>query len=240
MVTKTFQHFVLILAAGLGIRIGGKIPKQYLLLAGKPMLQHSLDIFVTNSSITHTYIVVNLHDSYIDNFLTTCSHLKNKITILRCGSDTRYSTVLNSLQAIRDNINDNDWILVHDAARPGLDHALLNKLLFTLDGDPVGGLLALPVRDTLKSSIAQQYVQKSVPRENLWAAQTPQMFRYALLQYALIQAQKQNYISKITDDASAIEMLGLQPKLIESNLNNFKVTLANDIALASLLLKKPK
>lgn len=237
MITKTSRHFVLILAAGLGVRVGRKIPKQYVLLAGKPMLQYSLDIFVAHSTIAHTYIVVNLTDHYIDNFLMKCPHLTDKTTILRCGSDTRYGTVFNSLDAIRDNIRDDDWILVHDAARPGLDNTLLNKLLLALQNNPVGGLLAIPIMDTLKFSVSR-CVQKSLSRANLWAAQTPQMFRYALLRYALIQAKKRNCTAEITDDASAIEMLGLQPKLIESSLRNFKVTLAHDIKLASLLLKK--
>jgi 2-C-methyl-D-erythritol 4-phosphate cytidylyltransferase len=139
--------------------------------------------------------------------------------------------VLNGLRALRGQLRDDDWILVHDAARPGLTTALIDRLVNDLHDDAVGGLLALPVVDTLKRSDAERRAQATVSREGLWAAQTPQMFSYELLCRALTQA------TDVTDEASAIEALGLRPKLVEGSPRNFKVTLPHDVALAELYLK---
>jgi 2-C-methyl-D-erythritol 4-phosphate cytidylyltransferase len=135
------------------------------------------------------------------------------------------------LHAIREQVTDEDWILVHDAARPGLTITLIDDLIHNLQDDEVGGLLAMPVVDTLKRSGSGGRVDETVARDRLWAAQTPQMFRYGLLRRALEQA------TTVTDEASAIEALGLQPKLVEGNARNFKVTLPHDVALAELYLK---
>jgi len=201
-------HFALIPAAGVGARIGADIPKQYMPLVGKPMLQYALDSFAANAAIAHTFVVVSDNDAYIAPLLAALPHLHGKVSVLRHGGATRQETVRNGLQALRGQITSRDWVLVHDAARPGLDQALLDKLLAALHDDEVGGL---------------------------WAAQTPQMFRYALLLQAMEQANER--IAEITDDASAIEMLGLSPKLVEGSPRNFKVTLAQDIALAELFLQ---
>lgn len=228
-------HFALIPAAGVGARLGGGIPKQYLPLAGKPMLQHALDTFAAHPALAHTFVVVSANDGYIDALLQDQEQLQGKVTVLRCGGDSRQESIRNGLQAIRTIVGAHDWVLVHDAARPGLDQALLGKLITTLQDDDVGGLLALPVVDTLKRSFQGQ-VQETVPRTALWAAQTPQMFRFALLLRAMEQSGTQ--LANITDDASAIEMLGLKPRLVEGHPRNFKVTLPQDIALAELFLKE--
>jgi len=230
------RHFALIPAAGVGARLGGAIPKQYMPLAGKPMLQYALDTFAGNASVAHTFVVVSAADGYIDDFLAAQPQLAGKLTVVRHGGETRQESVRNGLLAIRAQVGDDDWILVHDAARPGLNDALLDKLIAALHDDDVGGLLALPIVDTLKRGKASR-VQETVPRNDLWAAQTPQMFRYALLQRALDQAQEQGRVGDITDDASAVEMLGLQPKLVEGSPRNVKVTLAHDVALAELFLR---
>jgi 2-C-methyl-D-erythritol 4-phosphate cytidylyltransferase len=228
-------HFALIPAAGVGARLGGSIPKQYLPLAGKPMLQHALDTFAAHSALTHTFVVVSANDGYIDDLLQDQAQLQGKVSILRCGGDSRQESVHNGLLAIRTIVGERDWVLVHDAARPGLDQALLGKLVSSLQDDEVGGLLALPVVDTLKRNF-QGRVQETVSRDALWAAQTPQMFRFSLLLRAMEQSSAQ--LANITDDASAIEMLGLTPRLIEGHPRNFKVTLPQDIALAELFLKE--
>lgn len=228
------KHVALIPAAGVGARLGTSVPKQYLPLAGKPMLLHALSTFAANPVISHTFVVVSAEDGYIDSLLTTQTYWQGKVSILRCGGASRQETVRNGLQAIRQHLRDSDWVLVHDAARPGLNELLLNRLLTALQDDEVGGLLALPVVDTLKYSVADRS-SKTIPRAHLWAAQTPQMFRYATLTQAMQQAGER--LSDITDDASAIEMLGLQPKLIEGSPRNFKVTLAQDVALAELFLQ---
>jgi 2-C-methyl-D-erythritol 4-phosphate cytidylyltransferase len=225
------RYFALIPAAGIGARMGVGYPKQYMPLNGKPMLLHVLDTFAATDVIAHTYVVVSADDGYIDEVLSVAPHLAKRVTVLKNGGATRQESVLNGLHAARSDVNDDDWVLVHDAARPGLTASLIAKLIQALHDDAVGGLLAMPIVDTLKREDTGGRTEATVSRDGLWAAQTPQMFRYALLQRALLQAQQ------VTDDASAIEALGLKPKLVEGSARNLKVTLAQDIALAELLLK---
>jgi len=224
------RYFALIPAAGVGARMGEKIPKQYVQIAGKPMLRHVLDTFSRADAIAHTFVVVSAEDGYIDATMAAL-HDDSYTTVLRVGGATRHQSVLNGLHAMRGEINDDDWVLVHDAARPGLSIGLIDKLINILQDDEVGGLLAVPVVDTLKRAGAEGRVELTVTRDRLWAAQTPQMFRYGLLLRALEQA------TAVTDEASAIEALGLQPRLVEGDARNFKVTLPHDVALAELYLK---
>ncbi|MCF8187026.1 MAG: 2-C-methyl-D-erythritol 4-phosphate cytidylyltransferase, partial [Sulfuritalea sp.] len=140
-------------------------------------------------------------------------------------------TVLNGLHAIEAQVEAEDWILVHDAARPGLSNLLLNQLLSALENDAVGGLLALPLADTLKRADAEERVAATLPRTDLWQAQTPQMFRYATLKKALT-----TFNGSATDEAEAIEALGLKPKLVTGELRNLKVTYPQDLAVLSALL----
>lgn len=225
------RYFALIPAAGIGARISAGCPKQYLPLGGKPMLQHVLETFAASPAVARTFVVVSKEDAYIDEMLSRATHLCDRISVIRDGGATRQRSVRNGLRAIRERVEDDDWVLVHDAARPGLTTALIDKLIDELQHDPVGGLLALPVVDTLKRSVADRRAQTTVPRDQLWAAQTPQMFRYALLRRALEE------VEEVTDEASAVEALGLQPKLVEGSPRNFKVTLPHDVALAELYLK---
>ena len=225
------RYFALIPAAGVGARMGGTIPKQYVSLAGKPMLQHVLDTFSASALIAHTFVVVSAEDGYIGELMSEPSYDNTNVTVLRAGGATRHQSVLNGLHVTREWIDDDDWVLVHDAARPGLSNGLLDRLVRSLHDDDVGGLLAVPVVDTLKRSNGKGRVDQTVARDALWAAQTPQMFRYGLLRRALQQA------ASVTDEASAVEALGLKPKLVEGNACNFKVTLPEDVALAELYLK---
>ena len=222
------RFFALIPAAGVGARMGGSHPKQYLQLGALPMLRHVLDTFASATVIAHTYLVVSPQDGYIDGLLADAPHLQDRVTVLRVGGATRQQSVLNGLRALQADAD--DWILVHDAARPGLTCAMIDQLLAAVGNDTVGGLLALPVTDTLKRSDGER-VGQTVARAGLWAAQTPQMFRLGLLTTALKQA------SDVTDEASAIEALGLQPLLVPGSTRNFKVTLPEDGALATLILK---
>jgi len=224
------RYFALIPAAGVGARMGGACPKQYMPLAGKLMLLHVLDTFASCNAISHTYVVVSKEDGYIDEALAGARHLAGRVTVLHEGGATRHQSVLNGLKAMR-TAGDEDWVLVHDAARPGLTCELIERLIEAVKDDPVGGLLALPVVDTLKRSSPQGRAEATVPRERLWAAQTPQMFRHALLLGALEQA------AEVTDEASAVEAQGLEPKLVEGSPRNFKITLPHDVALAELHLK---
>ena len=230
------RYFALIPAAGVGARMGADIPKQYAKLAGKAMLRHVLDTFAAHRAITHTFVVVSGVDGYIDDAMaddpaSTAASLAGCVTIVRDGGDTRRQSVSNGLLAMRPQLADDDWVLVHDAARPGLCTALVGRLIADVRDDAVGGLLAMPVVDTLKRSDGKGRACATVPRTGLWAAQTPQMFRYGLLKQALEAA------ADVTDEAGAIEALGLTPRLVQGSARNMKVTLPGDLALAELYLK---
>lgn len=223
------RYFALVPAAGVGQRMSVGFPKQYLPIAGKPMLTHVLRTFSACDRIAHTFVVVSEGDPYIADAVP--EEQGAGITVLHRGGPTRRQSVLNGLDAIADRVDEQDWILVHDAARPGLTAPLVERLIDALRDDEVGGLLAMPVVDTLKREDGQGRAACTVARSGLWAAQTPQMFRYGLLRQALIGA------GDVTDEAGAIEALGLQPKLVEGSARNFKVTLPQDAALAEFFLK---
>ena len=226
------RYFALIPAAGVGARMGAAFPKQYAEVGGKPMLRHVLDTFHDLDVIAHTFVVVSEGDGYVDDVMGEGARLSARVSLLRNGGETRRQSVLNGLLAMRPHVADDDWVLVHDAARPGLSAPLVHRLIAALRDDPVGGLLALPVVDTLKRSDSDGRAAATVSRTGLWAAQTPQMFRYALLMKALDAAPD------VTDEASAIEALGLAPRLVPGSARNMKVTMPDDLALAELYLKE--
>ena len=204
-------------------------PKQYTPLAGKPMLQHVLETFAAAIQIAHTFVVVSEGDAYIADMIASAA--LPRVSVLGCGGATRQLSVTNGLAAMASEVDADDWVLVHDAARPGLTVDLIDKLIAFVKDDAVGGLLAVPVVDTIKRSNGHGRAELTVPRDTLWAAQTPQMFRYGVLSSALQQARA------VTDEASAIEAMGLHPKLVEGSARNFKVTLPQDRLLAELYLK---
>jgi 2-C-methyl-D-erythritol 4-phosphate cytidylyltransferase len=220
------RYFALIPAAGVGARMAAGGPKQYLSIGGKPMLRHTLDAFLSSELVTHTFVVVSADDPQIAAVAP-----QHGVTVLRCGGATRMESVRNGLRALADTLRDGDWVLVHDAARPGLDAALIEKLIAAAGDHPVGGLLALPVVDTVKRNDTGSVT--TLPRDGLWLAQTPQMFRYRLLCDALDAAAEPG---ALTDDASAIEALGLAPLLVEGHPRNLKVTLPADIRIAEMYL----
>ena len=228
------KFFALIPAAGSGSRMGDELPKQYLPLDNKPMIYYALKILCKTPQISRVFVVLAPYDHYWAQY--DWSEFSEKLVVLNCGGATRAESVVNGLAASQHEctVDPNDWILVHDAARPCLSLSQLEKLINALENDEVGGLLAIPVADTLKRSDTEARVQHTESRENLWQAQTPQMFRYDLLTRALENT------TKITDDASAIEALGYQPKLVHSDATNFKVTYPEDLALAELILKERK
>ncbi|MGZ8261960.1 MAG: 2-C-methyl-D-erythritol 4-phosphate cytidylyltransferase, partial [Methylotenera sp.] len=199
------RFHVIIPAAGSGSRMGADSPKQYLSLSGKPLIQHVIKVFDQAAEISTIHIILNQEDAH---WRSPDLDLSSKMQVHYCGGETRAATVLNGLNAIERQVEADDWILVHDAARPGLSNQLLNHLLNTLEDDSVGGLLALPLADTLKRADNEQRVSATLPRNDLWQAQTPQMFRYATLKKALT-----NFKGTPTDEAEAIEALGLKPKL---------------------------
>ena len=225
------RHIALIPAAGVGARMAANSPKQYLHIAGKPMLRHALDAFLASPLIAHTYVVVSPDDGWIDGVIP-----EHGVTVLRCGGATRMESILNGLHALQDVLQGVDQVMVHDAARPGLTPALIAKLIAEVGQHPAGGLLALPVVDTVKRAGQGNVSAATVPRDGLWLAQTPQMFSYALLRRALSEARDP---AAITDDASAIEALGLSPKLVEGHPRNLKVTLPRDIQTSEMYLAHP-
>jgi len=224
------DYFALVPAAGSGSRFGAMQPKQYELIGGRPMLEHTVRALASQRGIKCVFVVLAPGDAQFSR----CGWLGHpaQVVPLYCGGPTRASSVFNALMAIRDLVDDDDWILVHDAARPCVSRAELDRLLGSLEDDEVGGLLALPVADTLKRGDVRDRVVATEPREGLWRALTPQMFRYRLLVEALHRAKSVS----ITDEASAIERLGLQPRLVAGAATNIKVTYAEDIALAAAIL----
>lgn len=222
------EFYALVPAAGFGARMGSTLPKQYLNLAGQPMIYHAINTLCSCPQISTVFVVLSPEDTQFNSY--DWSRFDDKLQPLFCGGETRADTVLNGLLA--SELEPDDWLLVHDAARPCLTQAHLLKLIDTLQDDVVGGILAVPVADTLKRADGEQCVLRTENRELLWQAQTPQMFRAGLLAQALQQCKA------VTDEASAIEALGLRPKLVAGDTRNFKVTYPQDIKLAELLLNK--
>ncbi len=222
----TPRYVALLPAAGVGARMAAGSPKQYLPIGGKPMLRHTIDAFTSSPLIAHTYVVVSVDDPFIDSVVP-----QQGVTVLRCGGASRLESVRNGLWALENALHANDWVLVHDAARPGLNGELIERLIRETGEHPVGGMLALPVVDTVKRVFGDEV--STVSRDGLWLAQTPQMFRFRLLADALEAARDP---AQITDDASAVEALGLAPKLVEGHPRNLKVTLPADIRIAEMYL----
>jgi 2-C-methyl-D-erythritol 4-phosphate cytidylyltransferase len=229
------RFIALIPAAGTGSRMNNELPKQYLLLAGKPMIYHALHTLCHSSHIFRVFVILASDDHEWNRY--DWSSFADKLAVKYCGGATRADSVLNGLKAMQQtdgSIDKDDWILVHDAARPCLTIFQLDQLIDALALDEVGGLLAIPVADTLKRADSNQRVIGTESRNGLWQAQTPQMFRLGLLMDALSKVNS----AAITDDASAIEALGLRPRLVQSDAYNFKVTYPQDLALAELILQK--
>lgn len=223
------KYFALVPAAGGGTRMGGECPKQYLPLAGTPLMRHALQTLAGVPAISRVYVVLAPDDELWDGF--DWRDLAARLTVLRCGGATRAESVANGLRAMQAAVASDDWVLVHDAARCCLTRAHVERLIADVGDDPVGGLLAVPVADTLKRVGGEQRVAATVARDGLWQAQTPQMFRHGMLLGALGAAPP-----SVTDEASAVEALGLQPKLVAADATNFKVTYPLDLQLAGWIL----
>jgi len=223
----------LVPAAGFGKRMGNELPKQYLPLAGQPMIFHALNTLCASPEIATVFVVLAPDDTLFHTYDWSRLGGKfrhDKLQPLFCGGAERSESVLNGLQA--SEMEPDDWVLVHDAARPCLTLPHLDKLIAESRDDAVGGILAVPVADTLKRADGNGRILRTESRENLWQAQTPQMFRAGLLAQALQRG------GTFTDESSAMEALGLHPKLVLSEPANFKVTYPQDMLLAELLLKE--
>lgn len=223
------KYFALVPAAGGGTRMGGECPKQYLPLAGMPLVRHALQTLAGVPAISRVYVVLAPDDELWDGF--DWRDLAARLTVLRCGGATRAESVTNGLRAMQASVADDDWVLVHDAARCCLTRAHVERLIADIGDDSVGGLLAVPVADTLKRASEARRVAATVVRDGMWQAQTPQMFRHGMLLGALRAAPP-----SVTDEAGAVEALGLQPKLVAADATNFKVTYPLDLQLAGWIL----
>jgi 2-C-methyl-D-erythritol 4-phosphate cytidylyltransferase len=217
------RFFALVPAAGVGERSGAGQPKQYVDIAGQPMLAHTLAALAAVPRLVQTLVVLSPADDRFEAALPGCA-----AWVARVGGASRAESVLGGLAELRRRgARDDDWVLVHDAARCLLQPAWVDALIDACQHDAVGGLLAQPVADTLKAGDAQGRVRATVDRRDKWAAQTPQMFRLALVERALTAMG-----AAATDEASAVEALGLAPQLVRASMANFKVTWPEDFALA--------
>ena len=221
--------FALVLAAGQGTRIGDALPKQYLPIAGKPMMFHSIEALASVPRIERVLVVLAPMDRHWGGH--DWSALPDKVEGIFCGGSRRAESVANSLEHLKERIAKDDWVLVHDAARPCIQKELVEQFLDELEGDAVGGLLAIPLADTLKSADENLRVAATIPRLNLWRAQTPQMFRHDLLRRGL------GVRPDATDESQAVEAIGYNaPRLVQGENSNIKVTFAEDLQLAELIL----
>ena len=236
--------YALVPAAGSGARMGADLPKQYLPLLGRPLIWHTLAALAAVPAIAHVFVVLAPDDTlwHDDDFLA----LANRIQVLRCGGATRANSVAQGLATMRQHVPgdaiDDAWVLVHDAARPCVTPQAVERLIDTVraGGNSVrhaGGILSMPVADTLKRAAsddttgAPAHIAATVPRDGLWQAQTPQMFRHAVLLRAL------DTCNNVTDEASALEAMNVAPLLVVGEATNFKVTWPGDLALADIVLR---
>lgn len=228
----TEQVWAIVPAAGSGSRMQADRPKQYLSLLNQPVIMHSLERLVSHPQIEGVVVAVADNDPYWQQLPIPTNWPLHRTT----GGQERADSVLNALNYL-DKISQNDpWVLVHDAARPCLRHSDIDRMLAELGADPVGGILGVPVNETVKRVDTQNRIIETVSRDNLWRASTPQMFRLQ----ALIKALEQTRLAqcKVTDEASAMEYAGYQPKMVEGHADNLKITLPQDLALAALYLQQ--
>lgn len=229
--SPSFNFWAVIPAAGSSRRMGpGAIPKQYLTLRGRCVLEWSAAPFLARPDCAGVVVVLAADDRRWQTL--ELSRHSRVSTIL--GGAERSASVQQGLQALRDRAGEGDWVLVHDAARPCLGRDDLNQLIATVQADDVGGLLASPVIDTLKRSDGAGRVAETVSRADLWRALTPQMFRYGVLDRALTQAASAHV--SVTDEAQAVELLGLRPRLVAGSADNIKITVPADLARAEQIL----
>ena len=223
----------LIPAAGAGTRVAGALPKQYAALAGKPMLWHAVAA-VCRATVETVFVVLAPGDAAFKS--CDWSAFAGKLEPLYCGGETRRDSVYNGLVAAMAAVQQDDWVLVHDAARPCLPAADLERLMHECRDDQIGGILAMPVAETVKRAgkdeAGAQRIAGTEDRAQLWLAQTPQMFRAGLLAEALAKASP-----SVTDEASAVEAMGLRPRLVLGSRENLKVTYLEDLGIAEAILK---
>lgn len=225
-------YWAVVPAAGSGTRMGAQVPKQYLALAGKAVIEHTVSRLATHPLING--IVVALAPS--DTRWADLRLRLEKPVLLAKGGDERCTSVLSALRELQPHAPPDAWVLVHDGARPCLRLSDIDKLIAAAHDYPHGGLLAVPVRDTMKRADENSDVFETVERDRLWHALTPQMFRLGELSDALTRAIDQG--ARVTDEASAMERAGYTPHLVEGAADNIKITRPEDLALAEFYLRQ--
>ncbi len=226
------RFWVLIPAAGAGRRMGADRPKQYLRLAGRTVIEHTLDPFLDHPLVHGIVVVVDRPDTRWQELSVS----RDSRVVTAGGGPERCESVLNGLRRLAVQAAPRDWVLVHDAARPCLSRGDLDRLIAVLRDDPVGGILATPVRDTLKRGDERDRVLETLDRSHVWHALTPQMFHLGELTHALEHSLAQG--AQVTDEASAMEHMGARPRLVTGRADNIKITHPEDLAVAELLLRR--
>ncbi len=224
------HYYAIVPAAGIGQRMQADRPKQYLSLLGKTVLEHTLENLLKTQLFSKIIVAIAAEDEY----WATLTISKHPDILTAAGGKQRADSVLSALNSIVLQVTELDWVLVHDAARPCVTISEIEQLIKELHQEPIGGILALPCHDTLKQVYNHQ-IEKTLNRQTIWRALTPQMFRYGILKLALKQTQG---LSQITDEASAIEYLGLTAKIVEGKSSNIKITQAEDLRLAQFYLEQ--
>ena len=224
-------YFGLVPAAGTGARMGEALPKQYLKIGQRPLLWYALRWLCSHPRLRRTFVVLHPEDRVFHG--CDWSPFGDALVPLFCGGASRAESVALGLERMRGELQADDWVLVHDAARPCLTDTLIDRLIAELTHEEGGGLLAIPLADTLKRSNGEDRVLRTEPRDELWQAQTPLMFRFGPLLDALHAADP----ARTTDEASAMEQLGHRPRLVMGSAANIKVTYPEDLRLAALILK---
>jgi 2-C-methyl-D-erythritol 4-phosphate cytidylyltransferase len=226
----SINFWAVVPAAGVGKRMNADRPKQYLELAGKTVIEHTLLRLLSAEVFTAVVVAISEEDPYWPD-LDVSAHKK---IITAAGGKERADSVLSALKAIRTVASDDDWVLVHDAARPCITTIDIHHLIDSLKTDEIGGILALSSYDTLKSVQGDNIIVGTLDRSHIWRALTPQMFRYGLLKNALEAAEGN---TAITDESSALELQGMQPKIVEGRPDNIKITRPEDLALAQFYME---
>ena len=226
------RFWVIVPAAGVGRRMGGTVPKQYLELNGRRVIDHTIERMLLHPAVDGLYLALGEEDGWWGDTQFSAHTDLVRVT----GGSERCHSVFNALEGLAAEAGQEDWVLVHDAARPCIRRSDIDRLIDLVRGDPVGGLLGMPVRDTMKRTDAGDRVLGTVERKHLWHAFTPQMFRFGVLRDALRGALDAGVL--VTDEASAIEWAGYRPIMVEGHADNLKITRPEDLRLAAYYLEQ--
>lgn len=226
------RFWAVVPAAGIGARMGSETPKQYLSLLGRPIIAHTLERLCNHPRISGVMVALAADDRWWPEIQMQFT----RPPLVAAGGDERRDSVLSSLDALTEHASMDDWVLVHDAVRPCLRDEDIDRLMNELWSDEVGGLLAMPVKDTMKRAAGDGRISETVNRESLWRAQTPQMFRLGALRDAMQRCVDTG--RNVTDEAQAMELTGARPRLVQGREDNIKITQPEDLKLAEMFLTR--